>query len=721
VLHFLSMHHTISIEVGPSPIVIETGKLAKLADGAVTVRSGDTIVLVSAVSATTLKEGQDWFPLTVDYREKAAAVGKIPGGYFKREGRPSEKEILTARMTDRPLRPLFPKGYFFDTQIIGVLLSADAINDPDILFINGASAALMVSDIPFAGPVGAVRVGRVNGEFVINPTHPQMLESDLDIVYVGNENEVVMIEGAADEVPEEEFIKALEFAQTFVKQIVLAQKELAAKVGKEKRVVDLLLVKDELLEVAYEVAGSRIEAAIYTSGKVARMKAIDALKTEVKAAILAKFPEATGFEISQAFDYLQKKAFRISALDKGIRADGRGYQDLRQLTAEVGLLPRSHGSALFSRGETQAVCLATLAPADEAQMLDAYTGGEAEKRFILHYNFPPFSVGETGRTGSPGRREIGHGALAERSIAPVIPAERDFPYAIRVSSEIMESNGSTSMASVCAGVLALMDAGVPIKKPVAGISVGLVTEFNGDELVRYATMTDILGSEDHFGDMDFKLCGTDTGVTGFQLDLKLPGISHKILAEAIRQAKAARTTILGVMAAALAEPRKELSVYAPRIETVKIPVDKIGLLIGPGGKTIKGIVAETGAEINIEDDGSVHIYSNNGESLQRAKDIIAGMTKEIEIGTTYNGTVVSTKEFGAFVEVMPGKEGLVHISELADFRVNKTEDVVRVGDAIWVKCIGIDDKGRVKLSRRAAMKERNEAAAATEGAAEAAK
>ena len=710
-----SMHHTISIEVGPSPILIETGKLAKLADGAVTVRSGDTIVLVSAVSATTMKEGQDFFPLTVDYREKAAAVGKIPGGYFKREGRPSEKEILTARMTDRPLRPLFPKGYLYDTQIIGVLLSADAINDPDILFINGASAALMVSDIPFAGPVGAVRVGRINGEFVINPTHPQMLESDLDIVYVGNENDVIMIEGAADEVPEEEFIKALEYAQTFVRQIVLAQKELAAKVGKEKRVAPLMVVKDELLEIAYQVAGDRIEAAIYTSGKVARSKAIDALKTEVKAAILEKFPEATGFEISQAFDYLQKKAFRISALDKGIRADGRGYLDLRPLTAEVGLLPRSHGSALFSRGETQAVALATLAPADEAQMLDAYTGGEAEKRFILHYNFPPFSVGETGRTGSPGRREIGHGALAERSIAPVIPAERDFPYAIRVSSEVMESNGSTSMATVCSGVLALMDAGVPIKKPVAGISVGLVTEYDGDNLVRYQTMTDILGSEDHFGDMDFKLCGTDAGVTGFQLDLKLPGISHKILAEAIHQAKSARGTILGVMAAALAEPRKELSVYAPRIETVKIPVDKIGLLIGPGGKTIKGIVAETGAEINIEDDGSVHIYSNNGESLQRAKDIIAGMTKEIEIGTTYNGTVVSTKEFGAFVEVLPGKEGLVHISELADFRVNKTEDVVRVGDAIWVKCIGIDDKGRVKLSRRAAMKERNEAAAAAEG------
>ncbi len=712
------MQQSISIEVGPSPIVIETGKLAKLADGSVTVRSGDTIILVTAVSATSLKEGQDWFPLTVDYREKAAAVGKIPGGYFKREGRPSEKEILTARMTDRPLRPLFPKGYFYDTQIIGVLLSADGENDPDILFINGASAALMVSDIPFAGPVGAVRVGRVNGEFVVNPTHTQRAESDLDIVYVGNENDVVMIEGAADEVPEEAFIKALEFAQPFVRQIVLAQRELAAKAGKEKRQPALLLVKDEMLEIAYQVASDRIEAALYTPGKVARMKAVEALKVEVKAAILEKFPEATGFEISQAFDYLQEKAVRKSALDKGIRADGRGYLDLRPLTAEVGILPRSHGSALFSRGETQAVTLATLAPADEAQMLDAYTGGTDEKRFILHYNFPPFSVGETGRTGSPGRREIGHGALAERSIAPVIPSEREFPYAIRISSEIMESNGSSSMATVCAGVLALMDAGVPIKKPVAGISVGLVTEYDANNnLVRYQTMTDILGSEDHFGDMDFKLCGTDTGVTGFQLDLKLTSLPHKILAEAIHQAKAARTIILGVMAGAIAEPRKELSVYAPRIETVKIPVDKIGLLIGPGGKTIKGIVAETGAEINIEDDGSVHIYSNNGESLQRAKDIIQGMTKEIEIGTTYHGTVVSTKEFGAFVEVLPGKEGLVHISELADFRVNKTEDVVRVGDAIWVKCIGIDDKGRVKLSRRAAMKERNEAAAA-EGAAQ---
>ena len=708
----INMHHSITSRIGSSDITIETGKLAKLADGAVTVRCGDTIVLVTAVSATTLKEGQDWFPLSVDYREKAAAVGKFPGGYFKREGRPTEKEILTSRMTDRPLRPLFPKGYLYDTQIITVLLSADGQNDPDMLSINGASAALMVSDIPFNGPVGAVRVGRVNGQFVVNPTHKDREESDLDLVYVGTQNDVIMIEGAAKELPEEEFVKALDFAHPFVQQIIAMQNELAAKAAKEKRQLPLMLVKDELLEIAYHIAGDRIEAALYTPSKVARGKAVDALKQEVKVAILAKYPEATGFEISQAFDYLQKKAFRISILDRKVRCDGRGYNDLRPLTAETGLLPRSHGSSMFSRGETQAVALATLAPADESQELDGYTGGETTKRFILHYNFPPFSVGETGRTGSPGRREIGHGALAERSIEPVIPAESKFPYAIRVSSEIMESNGSSSMASVCAGILALMDAGVPITKPVAGISVGLVTEFNGDQLSRYTTLLDIIGSEDHFGDMDFKLCGTDVGVTGFQLDLKLPGVSHKIMAQAIFEAKAARGKILEVMAAAISAPRAELSKYAPRIETLKINPDKIGLLIGPGGKTIKGIVAETGAEINIEDDGSVHIYSNNPESLARAKQIINGMSKEIEIDEMYQGRVVSIKEFGCFVEVLPGKDGLCHISELADFRVNKTEDVVKVGDVIWVKCIGIDDKGRVKLSRKAAMKERGEVAQA---------
>lgn len=706
------MSHSVTAQIGQNQIIIESGKLAKLADGAVTVRSGETIVLVTAVSATRIKEGQDFFPLTVEYKEKAAAVGKFPGGYFKREGRPSEKEILVCRMTDRPLRPLFPKGYLYDTQIITLLLSADGQNDPDILSINGASAALCVSDIPFAGPVGAVRVGRVNGTFVANPNHDERANSDLDLIYVGDGEKVIMIEGAAEELPEDQFLAALDFARDAVRLIVAAQRELAEKVGKAKRVVPLFEVADPVLEIAYQVAGDRIESAIYTSGKVARSKAVDALRTEVETAVLEKFPTASKFEISQAFDYLQKKAFRVSILDKRQRCDGRGLHDIRALSGEVGLLPRSHGSALFARGETQALGIATLAPADEAQMIDAYGGGVDTKRFILHYNFPPFSVGETGRFGGQNRREIGHGALAERSLAPVIPSEKDFPYAIRVSSEVMESNGSTSMATVCAGTLSLMDAGVPLKRPVAGISVGLVTEYEGEALKRYTTLTDIIGSEDHFGDMDFKLCGTSAGVTGFQLDLKLPGISHEIMAESVAEATEARTKILGVMEGILAGPRTEMSPYAPRIETIRINPDKIGLIIGPGGKTIKGIVAETGAEVNIEDDGSVHIYSSNGDSLKRAKEIIVGMTKEISVGEIYQGTVVSIKEFGAFVEVLPGKDGLVHISELADFRVNRVEDVVKNGDAVWVKCIGVDDKGRVKLSRKAAMKDRDEAAAA---------
>ena len=705
------MPTTISCRVGNAEIIFETGKLAKLADGAATVRCGDSLVLATAVSATKVKEGQDFFPLTVDYKEKAAAVGKFPGGYFKREGRPSEKEVLTSRMTDRPLRPLFPKGYFYDTQIISILLSADGQNDPDILSINGASAALVVSDIPFAGPIGAVRVGRVRGEFVVNPTHDERAHSDLDLIYVGDGEKVIMIEGAANELPEDQFVAALDFARSHVATIVEAQRELARQAGKPKREVALLDVDASLLEVAYEVAGDRIEAALYTPGKVARGKAVEALREEVTQAILARFPEAGSFQISQAFDYLQKKAFRISILDRQQRCDGRGLHEIRPLSSEVGLLPRSHGSSLFARGETQALALATLAPGDEAQMIDAYGGGPETKRFLLHYNFPPFSVGETGRFGGQNRREIGHGALAERSIEPVLPAEADFPYAVRVSSEVMESNGSTSMATVCAGVLALLDAGVPLRRPVAGISVGLVTEFDdAGHLARYTTLSDILGSEDHFGDMDFKLCGTSEGVTGFQLDLKLPGITHEIMAEAVADARAKRLAILDHMQGTISGPRTEMSPYAPRIETIKVNPDKIGLIIGPGGKTIKGIVAETGAEINIEDDGSVQIYSSNGAALARAKEIILGMTKEILVGEIYQGTVVSIKEFGAFVEVLPGKDGLVHISELADFRVNKVQDVVKAGDAIWVKCIGVDDKGRVKLSRKAAMKDRDEAA-----------
>src|SRR3989442_614136 len=599
------MQQKVTAQIGSNQISIETGKVAKLADGAVIVSCGDTMVLVSAVSATTIKEGQDFFPLTVDYGEKAAAAGKFPGGYFKREGRPTEKETLTSRMIDRPLRPLFPQGYFYDTQIISILLSADGENDPDILAINGASAALSVSDIPFAGPIVAVRVARVTGQFIANPTHSERQQSDLDLVYVGMENDVIMIEGAANEIPEADFVKALEFAHGQTREMIRIQKELASQIAKPKREMPLLNVKPELLEIAYQVAGDRIE---------------------------------------------------------------------------------------------------------EAQNIDAYGGGVTSKRFILHYNFPPFSVGDTGRTGGPGRREIGHGALAERSLEPIVPSENDFRYAIRISSEIMESNGSTSMASVCAGMLALMDAGVPVKTPVAGISVGLVTEHGEDQqMKRYELLTDIIGSEDHFGDMDFKLCGTDAGVTGFQLDLKLPGISHKIMAEAIERAKEARTKILDIMRSALDKPRPELSKYAPRIETIKINPEKIGALIGPGGKTIKGIVAETGAEINIEDDGSGHIYATSGEPMHRAKEIRDGSTKETDIGHTSQGRDVSTKEFGAFVEVFPGRDGLVHISELADFRVKRTEDVAKVGDIIWVKCIGIDDKGRVKLSRKAALKERAEA------------
>jgi polyribonucleotide nucleotidyltransferase len=710
--------HKLTAQVGNSSIEIETGKMAKLADGAVTVRLGDTIVIVTAVSATKVKDGQDFFPLSVEYKEKASAAGRFPGGYFKREGRPTEKEILTCRMTDRPLRPLFPKGYYYDTQVVALLLSADGENDADILAMNGASAALHISDIPFAGPVAAVRIGRVNGEFVCNPTHTQRESSDLDLVYVGSKTEVIMIEGAANELPEAEFIKALHFAQESIQPLIKLQEDLKALAGKEKRQVPLMLVKEDLLEVAYAVAGDRIEAALYTPSKVARGKAVGGLRDEVEQAIKAKFPEATNFEISQAFDYLQKKAFRISILDKQSRCDGRGIDQLRVISGEANVLPRTHGSALFARGETQALAIATLAPAGEAQEIDTYAGGPTEKRFILHYNFPPFSVGETGRFGGQNRREIGHGALAERSIEPVIPAEKDFPYAIRVSSEVMESNGSTSMASVCSGVMALLDAGVPLKRPVAGISVGLVTEFdNSDKMKRYLTMLDIIGSEDHFGDMDFKLCGTSEGVTGYQLDLKLPGIPLSILEEGIAKAVKGRMDILGTMNAAISgvQPMKP---YAPRIETVKINPDKIGELIGPGGKNIKAIQAESGAEVSIQDDGTVYIYANRKESLDRAVEMISGVSVEIEIGRIYTGKVVSTTNFGAFMNLGGKKDGLIHISELADFRVNKTEDVVKTGDIVTAKCIGIDDKGRVKMSRKAAMKEKDAAAKGEEPAAE---
>ena len=707
------MPEKISAPIGDKQIIIETGKLAKQADGAVTVQIGETIVLVAAVAATKAKEGQDFFPLTVDYREKAAAAGKFPGGYFKREGRPTEKEILTCRLTDRPIRPLFPKGYYNEVQVQTVLLSADGENDPDILSIVGASAAMMVSDIPWAGPLGAVRVGRVAGKFVANPTHAEQAESDLDLVYVGNDHDVVMFEGGANEITEADFNAALQYAQEAIQPMIAAQRDLAAKAGKKKREITLNIVPDEILEEARKLAGDRIVPALLITAKLAREAAVNAVFADVGEKLVAKFgPEkVTTFVIKDAQYYIQKEAVRSLILDSGKRLDGRTFAQVRPISSEVGILPRAHGSALFARGETQAVTLATLGTGDDTQEFDSYTGGESTKKFILHYNFPNYSVGETGRISGPGRREIGHGALAERSIEPMIPSA-NYPYAVRVTSEIMESNGSTSMASVCGGTLALLDAGVPMIRPVAGISVGICTESGADKAIsRYQLLTDIIGWEDAFCDMDCKIAGTEKGITGFQLDLKLKGLPHAILAEAVEQARVARLGILAEMAKTIAEPRKDISKYAPRIQTLKINPEKIGALIGPGGKNIKRLVEESGCEIDIEDDGTVNIFSVSADGMKIAVDAISGMTAEAEIGRIYRGKVVTVKEFGAFVEFLPGKDGLVHISELANFRVKKTEDIVKVGDDITVKCLGVDEKGRVRLSRKAAMEDRDKEAA----------
>jgi polyribonucleotide nucleotidyltransferase len=702
------MPEKITAQLGDKQIIIESGKLAKQADGAVTVQLGETIVIVAAVAATKAKPGQDFFPLTVDYREKAAAAGKFPGGYFKREGRPTEKEILTCRLTDRPIRPLFPKGWYNEVQVQTVLLSADGENDPDILSIIGASAALTVSDIPWAGPLGAVRVGRLGGKFVANPTHAEMLDSDLDLVYVGNDKDIVMYEGAAKEISEADFNAALKFAQEVIQPVIAAQKELAAKAGKKKREITVNVVPDEILQEAKKLAGDRFVPALLTPGKLARESAVKAIQTEVGAKLVEKFgaEKVTDFVINDAFYYIQKEAVRKLILESGKRLDGRAFDVVRPITSEVGILPRAHGSALFARGETQAVTLATLGTGDDTQEFDSYTGGETEKKFILHYNFPNFSVGETGRISGPGRREIGHGALAERSIECMLP--KDYPYAVRVTSEIMESNGSTSMASVCGGTLALLDAGVPLIRPVAGISVGICTEYSGEKISKYQLLTDIIGWEDHYCDMDCKIAGTEKGITGFQLDLKLKGIPFALMVETVEKARVARLHILAEMAKTLPAARTELSKYAPRIEVIRINPEKIGALIGPGGKNIKRLVEESGCEINIEDDGTVNIFSVSAEGMKIAREAINGMTAEAEIGKIYKGKVVTVKEFGAFVEFLPGKDGLVHISELANFRVKNTEDICKVGDDITVKCLGVDEKGRVRLSRKAAMEDRDQ-------------
>lgn len=703
------MLHKVIAPAGSSQITIQTGIWARQASGSVTVQQGETIVLVAAVAASKPKEGMDFFPLTVDYREKAAAAGKFPGGYFKREGRPTEKEILTSRFIDRPLRPQFPDGWLNETQVQCIVISADGEHDPDVLAVLGASAALSISDIPWGGPLGALRLGRINGQFVINPTHSQIEESDLDLIYVGDENNVVMFEGSADEISEDDFSAAMQFAQAAIQPMIAAQRELVKVAGKVKRTFEAMVIPPEVTAVAKEIVGDRMMPALTVVGKLEREAAVNAIKTEMTEKLVEKFGEEliTSVLVGEIFYEIQSSTVRSLLLDKGQRMDGRAMDEVRPITMDVGILPRSHGSSIFTRGETQALSMATLGAMEDAQEFDSYTGGSNQKQFILHYNFPNFSVGETGRISGPGRREIGHGALAERSIEPMIPL-KDYPYAIRVSTEILESNGSSSMATVCAGTLSLMDAGIPLIRPVAGISAGLCTEFDENGVLkRHVIMTDIMGWEDAFGDMDCKIAGTEKGITGFQLDLKLKGVPLSIIAEALQKTRAARLKILKLMKECISAPRSEISKYAPRIVSLKIPEDKIGALIGPGGKNIKALCDESGCEINIDDDGTVRIYGTNKEGIDIARTAVEALSAEIKVGEIYRGKVVSIKDFGCFVEVLPGKEGLVHISELANFRVKQVEDIVRVGDSFPVKCIGVDDKGRVRLSRKAALAERD--------------
>jgi polyribonucleotide nucleotidyltransferase len=691
---------TVKVTIGDKTITMETGLLAKQAGGAVTLTLGETILFSAATMASSVREGIDYFPLQVEYREKFYASGKYPGGFFKRESRPSEKEILTARFTDRPLRPLFPEGLRNEVQIVNTLLSADGENESDVLSITAASAALTVSELPFMGPIAGVRVGRVAGRFIVNPTQKEQAESDMDLIYAGSRDLPIMIEGAGDEIQEADLVAAMRVAQEACTKLVDAQLELRRALGLPDKKVEAPAADSPFLAAAREIAGAKLADVLVIPGKQDRQNAVSALKTDLKAKLLEKNPEMTTEQFRSAFDLLEIETVRRNFLEKGKRPDGRGSDDLRPLYAQVSLLPRVHGSALFNRGETQALGTVTLGTGSDAQDMDAITGGATKKSFMLHYNFPPYSVGECGRFGATGRREIGHGALAERSLERVIP--KDYPYTVRVVSEIMGSNGSSSMASICVGTLALMDAGVPITKPVAGISIGLFTSPAKSE-----TVVDILGTEDHCGDMDFKVAGTRDGITGFQVDLKIRGLEWNLVEDAFRKARAARLKILDYMASVIPASRSELSPYAPRIHTVMIPVDKIGALIGPGGKNIRRITEITGTQIDITDDGTVKIFSTDGAGMEMAIREVSMLTAEAQEGQIYNGTVTGIKPFGCFVEIFPGTDGLVHISELADFRVNVVEDVCKMGDQMWVKCIGVDDRGRIKLSRREAMREKD--------------
>ncbi|MDR3316767.1 MAG: polyribonucleotide nucleotidyltransferase [Puniceicoccales bacterium] len=688
-------------------IDISTGNLAGQANGAVTVQLGETVVFVAVTAAEKVSSEQDYFPLGVEYREKFCAAGRFPGGYVRREGRPSEKEILTARLCDRPLRPLFPRGFRNEVQVVGMVLAADLGNEPDVLMVNGASAALLCSDIPWNGPIGCVRIGEVKGEFVINPTNGELFESNLDLLYVGNERDMLMIEGSADQISESRFLEALTFAQEQIQSVIAAQRRLAAKAGKAKRTFPLFAVPQDILAHCAMVYGQDLAAAVALATKPTREAAIREIQGKALVSVREKFGESVqSHAVAMAFEELQENLYRKAILEGKQRVDGRSAEDLRAITCAAGFLPRVHGVSLFQRGETQAMVSVTLGTGRDAQALEGITGGVNEKSFILHYNFPPFSVGETGRFGSPGRREVGHGALAERALLPVIPDAETFPYSLRVVSEVLESNGSSSMATVCGGSLALMDAGVPLLAPVSGISTGLITERDSEgNITKYVVLTDILGSEDHYGDMDFKIAGTNEGITGFQLDLKIAGLPFAIAEEAVRCNTRARSHIAKIMEETLAEPRTDLKPWAPRMRQIQIPADKIGALIGPGGKNIRRIAEETGAKIDVDSNnsGRVMVFASSAAALDAAIREIGLMNCEIEVGKTYRGVVRGIKEFGVFVECLPGKEGLVHISELDEGRVENAEDICRIGDEMVVRCIGSDERGRVKLSRRAAL------------------
>lgn len=687
---------------GAKELILETGRMARQANGSVVIQFGDCMVLCTA-TAGEVRPDLPFFPLVCDYVENFWAAGSIPGGYFKREGRPGEKATLTSRLIDRPARPLFPENYMNNTQLMAWVISADQEYDTDVLGITGCSAALMISDIPWNGPVAGVRVARVDGEFIAHPSFEERERSDMDIVMAVSDTAIVMVEGEAEEVPEDVMLKALEFGRESVQDVLALQHKLARAVGKEKMVVEAPQVDQELVNAVKAACDDKLDSAVRISEKLDRYAALDALKAEVIAGLSETFPEREG-ELGQAFEDLKRNAVRTMVAKTKTRIDGRGPADIRNITCEVGLIPRAHGSALFTRGETQALVTCTLGTERDGQRLDTLEG-ELTKNFMLHYNFPPFSVGEARPLRGTSRRETGHGMLAERALATNLPdLEKEFPYVVRVVSDTLESNGSSSMAAVCGGSLALMDAGVPVGAATAGIAMGMIKE--GDDIV---ILSDILGDEDHLGDMDFKICGTEKGITAFQMDTKIEGLSSETMEEALMQAREGRLHILNIMNEALAAPRKDLSPTAPRIVSIQIPTSEIGAIIGPGGKTIRAIQETTGTTINIEDDGTVRIASTGSEGAQQAIEIIEGLTEKPEVGKIYLGTVKTVVDFGAFIEILPGTDGLCHISELTEGRVDKVEDVLKEGDECLVKVLAVDGRsGKIKLSRKAALAERGE-------------